>query len=69
MGVNRDTSCKCAAKEAMSTFSSAGRQALILGMLGKKEEARAITSKMSDSEQEAHLKGGLLVMKKCMGGA
>ena len=40
---------------------------MILDMQGKNQEARMITSKMSQSEQVDHLKGALVVMKKCMG--
>jgi hypothetical protein len=69
MGVNRDTFCKCAAKEARSTLSADAQRAMILDMEGKKQEARAISSKMSESEQMAFMKGGLEVFGKCAGGA
>ena len=67
MGVNRDAFCKCAAKEAKTTLTPDGQRATILFMQGKKEESRAITAKMSQTEQENHLKNGLIVAKKCMG--
>ena len=69
MGVNRGSFCKCATQEAKATLSADGQRATMLSMQGKKEEARAITAKMSGSEQEAHLMAGLSVMKKCLGGA
>lgn len=67
MRVDRDTFCKCAAREAGS-LSADSQRATVLSMEGRKEEARAITAKMTGPEQEAHMKGGLLVMKKCMRG-
>lgn len=69
MSVNRNAFCKCATQEAKATLSANGQRATLLSMQGKKEEARAITSKMSSSEQEAHLMGGLSVMEKCLRGA
>ena len=66
MGVERDIFCKCATREAKATYSADGQRATILGMQGKKEEARAITAKMSDSDQKAHLMAGLTVMAKCV---
>ena len=69
MGVNRGAFCKCATQEAKATLSADGQRATLLSMQGKKEEARAITAKKSDSEQEAHLKAGLQVMEKCLRGA
>ena len=69
MGVNRDKFCKCATQEARSALSADGRRATMLSMQGKKEEARAITSEMSGSEQQAHMLAGLSVMEKCIGSA
>ena len=69
MGVNREAFCKCAAKEAKATLSADGQRATLLMMQGKKEEARAITAKMSAAEQQAHLLAGVSVMSKCIGGA
>lgn len=68
MGVNRDAFCKCATQEAKATLNADGMRATMLSMQGKKEEARAITGKMSGPEQEAHMLAGLSVMKKCIGG-
>ena len=53
MGVNRDTFCKCGAKEAKSILSSDAQREMILDMKGKKHEASAIASKMSKSENLA----------------
>ena len=69
MGVDRSAFCKCATQEAKATLSADGQRATMLSMQGKKEEARAITAKMSGTEQEAHLMAGVSVMKKCIGGA
>lgn len=67
MGVNRDAFCKCAAKEAKSMLSADAQQAMILDMQGKKQEASAITSKMSESQQMAFMKGAMEVFGKCVG--
>jgi hypothetical protein len=40
---------------ARSSLSSDGYRAMILDMQGKREEASSITSKMSESEQQAAL--------------
>jgi hypothetical protein len=42
---------------------------MILDMQGKKEEARNITSKMSDSEQEAAMMVLGTMLEKCGGAA
>ena len=65
MGVNRETFCKCAAKEARATLSADAQRAMILDMQGKKQEASAISSKMSESDQMAFMKGGAEVFEKC----
>ena len=67
MGVNRAAFCKCAAQEAKLTLSADGQRATLMIMQGKKEEARAITGKMSGPEQEAHLLAGFSIMQKCIG--
>lgn len=67
MGINRDTFCKCAAKEARATLSADAQRAMILDMEGKKQEASAISSKMSESQQMAFMKGGIEVFGKCAG--
>ena len=55
LGVTRDAFCKCGAPVARLSLSSDGYRAMILDMQGKREEASSITSKMSESEQEAML--------------
>jgi hypothetical protein len=69
MGINRDSFCNCAAKEAKSTLSADARRAMILDMLGKSQEASAISSKMSESEQKAFLEAGMNIFEKCAAGA
>jgi hypothetical protein len=68
MGINREVMCKCAAKEARSSFSPDGYRAVILDMEGNKQEASAITSKMSEAEQMAVVKGSSELFEKCVGG-
>jgi len=68
MGVKSDEFCKCTAKVARATLSADAQRAMILDMQGKPGEARAITSKMSESEQMAFMKGGIEVFGKCAGG-
>ena len=69
MGIDRDSYCKCAAKEARATVSGDGYRWMMLNMENKKQEARALQAKMSDSEQEGLLKAGLEVFGKCAPGA
>jgi hypothetical protein len=68
MGVKSDAFCKCAATEARSSLSADAQRAMILDMQGKSQEARAISSKMSDADQMAFVKGGMAVFGKCAGG-
>jgi len=68
LGVTRETSCKCAAKEARATLSKDAYRAMVLEMAGKRDEARAISSKMSDSEQMSFITGVGSVFEKCLGG-
>lgn len=65
MGVKSNAFCKCAATEARNALSTDARRAMILDMQGKKSQASAISSKMSDAEQLAFLKGGMAVFAKC----
>jgi hypothetical protein len=69
LGVTRDAFCECGAGVAKSSLSSDGYRAMILDMQGKKEEARNITSKMSDSEQEAAMMVLGTMLEKCGGAA
>jgi hypothetical protein len=66
MGVNNEAFCKCVTKESRSQLSADGRRALMLDMQGKKQEASAISSKMSESDQMALMKGGMAVVEKCL---
>jgi len=68
MGVKSDAFCKCAATEARSSLSADAQRAMMLDMQGKGQEARAISSKMSDADQMAFMKGGMAVFEKCVGG-
>lgn len=67
MGVKGDAFCKCAAKEARTTLSADAQRAMILDMQGKKQEASAISSKMSDADQMAFMKGATTIFGKCTG--
>lgn len=67
LGIDRETFCKCAAKEARATLSADAQRAMILDMQGKKQEAGAISSKMSEAEQMAFMKGAAEVFEKCAG--
>ena len=69
LGVTRDAFCKCGAPVAKSSLSSDGYRAMILDMQGKREEARSITSKMSESEQQAALNVLGEMLEKCGGAA
>ena len=65
MGVKGEEFCKCGAKEARSVFSPQARQAMVLGMQGKKAEAHAIGEKMSAQEQDAFMKGTMTIFNTC----
>ena len=67
MGVTRDAFCECGAGVARSSLSSDGYRAMILDMQGKKQEAQDITSRMSDSEQEAAMMVVGEMLQKCAG--
>lgn len=67
MGVKGDDFCKCGAREARSALSPVARQAMVLGMQGKKAEAHAIGEKMSEKDQDAYMKGAMEIFGKCAG--
>jgi hypothetical protein len=67
MGVKGDDFCKCGAREARSALSPVARQAMVLGMQGKKAEAHAIGEKMSQKDQDAYMKGAMAIFGKCAG--
>jgi hypothetical protein len=69
LGVTRDDFCKCGAGVAKSSLSSDGYRAMILDMQGKREEARNITSNMSESEQQAAVEALGKMLEKCAGAA
>src|SRR5262245_58200155 len=65
LGVTREAFCKCGADVAKSALSADGYRAMVLEMQGKREEAAAITSKMSEGEQEAAVKVAGDMLEKC----
>jgi hypothetical protein len=67
LGVTREAFCECGAGVARSSLSSDGYRAMILDMQGQAEEARAITSKMSDAEQQAAIMVLGEMLEKCGG--
>jgi hypothetical protein len=67
LGVARDEFCRCGATVAKSSLSADGYRAMILDMQGKGEEARSITSTMSESEQIAALEVAVEMVEKCGG--
>ena len=69
MGVKDEAFCKCVTKESRSQLSADGRKAMMLDMQGKQQEARAIASKLSESEQTAFMKGAMAVLQTCVGTA
>lgn len=68
LGITREASCKCAEKEARSTLSKDAYRAMVLEMAGKGDDARAISSKMSESQQMSFITGVGAVFEKCLGG-
>jgi hypothetical protein len=66
MGVKSEAFCKCLTKESRSQLSADGRRAVMLDMQGRKQDASAISAKMSEPEQMAFMKGGMAVVEKCI---
>ena len=68
MGVkNAEEFCKCGAAGAKASLSSDLRRAMILNMQGKKQEASAMTSKMSDAEKLTAMESTMSIFGKCAG--
>ena len=67
MGINRDTFCKCAAKDAQA-LSADGRRWMLLNMQNKKEEARALQAKLNDAQQTELMAAAIEVSAKCATG-
>ena len=67
MSVNSEAQCKCAAAEVTSSLSADARRSMILNMQGKRQESKAIISKMSEAEKMASMNAGLDMVKKCGG--
>ena len=67
MGVNNEAMCKCAAAEVRSSLSADARRSMILNMQGKRQESKAIISKMNEAEKMASMNAGLEMLKKCGG--
>jgi hypothetical protein len=65
LGVTREAFCKCGATVARSALSADGYRAMVLEMQGKGEEARSITSKMSETEQLASVNAAGEMLEKC----
>ena len=65
LGVTREAFCTCGAGVAKSSLSADGYRAMVLEMQGKGEEARSITSKMSEADQMAAVKAAGLMLEKC----
>ena len=65
LGVTREAFCKCGAGVAKSSLSDDGYRAMVLEMQGKREEAAAITSKMSEDEQVNSAKVAGDMVEKC----
>jgi hypothetical protein len=65
LGVTREAFCKCGEPIARSSLSTDGYRAMVLDMQGKGEEARAITSKMNESDQMAAIGVLAKMMEQC----
>jgi hypothetical protein len=66
MGVKGEAFCKCLTKESRSQLSADGRRAMMLDMQGRRQDASAISAKMSEPEQMAFMKGTMAVVEKCV---
>jgi hypothetical protein len=65
LGVTRQKFCECGEPIARSALSTDGYRAMVLDMQGKREEARAITSKMNEAEQTAAVEVLAKMMEQC----
>ncbi len=66
MGIKSEkTFCHCVASEAKSNLSSDGQRVMLLEMQGQRGEARAISSKMNESDQAALMHGAMKVIETC----
>jgi hypothetical protein len=66
LGVTREAFCTCGAGVAKSSLSADGYRAMVLEMQGKREEARSITSKMSEADQMAAVNTAGLMLETCV---
>ena len=67
LGVTRDAFCQCGATFARSALSANGYRAMVLEMQGNREEARSLTSGMSESEQQAMVEVAAGMVEECAG--
>jgi hypothetical protein len=65
LGVTREAFCECGEPIARSSLSTDGYRAMVLEMQGRGEEARAITSTMSESEQTAAVDALGRMLEQC----
>lgn len=66
MGIkSAKTFCHCVASESKSNLSSDGQRVMLLEMQGQRGEARAISSKMNESDQAALMHGAMKVFETC----
>jgi hypothetical protein len=66
MGIKSEkTFCHCVASEVKSNLTSDGQRVMLLEMQGQRGEARAISSKMNDSDQAALMHGAMKMIEKC----
>ena len=66
MGIDSEVFCECVTKEARGQLTADGRQAMMLDMQGRPQEARQISMKMNEAEQKAFFNGGMAVMQACL---
>lgn len=66
MGIKSEkTFCHCVAAESKSNLSSDGQRVMLLEMQGQRGAARAISSKMNESDQAALMQGAIKVLETC----
>jgi hypothetical protein len=68
MGINRDTFCKCTAKETKAVVSAEGYRWMMLDMEGKRPEAAALHARMNESDRTDVMKAAMMALGKCAGG-
>jgi hypothetical protein len=65
MGIHRDAFCRCTAKEARALVGPDGYRWMMLDMLGNRQEAATLQTKMTEADRMDVMKAAMTVLGKC----